>query len=1267
MTKRNSIVFTLAFALFAFVQGAWAVTKSIWLNDGDPTQSLTIDETVDQVEVHAFSTNDEFWGDFDLHGPEGTVYRFWGKVTKGYAYIEGNNLQYLEEDENGFGTNPYVLETKKDVSIFVHNSAVSFDINIQVLNSTKVETETQLNWFLDHGIEKVKLSSNIELDQMITIGNGKTFEIDLNGFTISRRSLTAASANGHVFKVEQGGTLTITDDNANHTGTITGGWANNGGGIYNEGTVTLNNVTITDNKSSGNGGGIYNEGTVTLNNVTITGNKSSGNGGGIFNKGVLKMSGIMNVTGNLRGSGSDNVYLNDGKVITLTGDLQAESKIGVSTVKVPTTITSGGATNSFDLSYFESDRNGELDIENGEVVICAYYVERYVSGNEVKERNKYLKPGECRWLSNYVNSSSLSSGNYLVDVGEIGNRITIPSGNTVRLVLIDGVQVTFKKGIFVAPGTDENISSAGQLYIYGQKDETGKLIAQGGSDQAGIGGNDETGNGLIEIHGGVIQSTGGDYGAGIGTGDEPEDWMSPIYIYGGTVAAQGGTDAAGIGGGNEGQSPKVFIYGGIVNATGGTHGSGIGGGDDSGIYGITISGGTVIAQGGEYGAGIGTGDEAGANSSDAILIKGGTVTATGGPKGAGIGGGNESESPAVTIDGGVVTANGRGEQYAGGAGIGGGDEFPQGGKVTINGGVVTAKGGGIAAAGIGGGGLTSGGGTCGHANKGGEVLITGGKVNVIANVYGAGIGGGDKAMGGAVTITGGELFVEGLWGTPIGESGFSTWFSDCQPDITFGPDIRVASAAYNSDIASFEDSYKEAISSERNTICRTNRHRVWIRSCDHQDGITYFLSLTAPEDDHVEICKWCGHSETKPHLQLQDGTCDICGFKIGAGWWTITLNEATISYSETEMWVTKGMTYTLPEPSAVPEGYGFVGWYLGPMDKMVSGGYMVDPEKISEDEGYLYQPGEEIEVNSNINLVACYNQTNFGAVYIEPYRMYASIDGYYTGTAKVDIQEELVVDTVIFNRDFVKNVASTIVLPFSTTIDKVEGANFYDITNLVIEDGVWHVKTSRLGKDGKNKEIVANKPYLLKPTADGELVFHPNEDGVVLNTSKKQSYTVDGEPSIPGDKWSFRGAYNYFVFGDSTDILGRAYGFSAETDGNIPVGMFVRGGADADIPALRAYLVHEKAPSPIKANFLNNTQLTSASKVNYSLEMPNETVVIDFDDEERTTVIGTLNPVTGQIRMKSADRWFDVQGRLLKGKPTAKGRYFHNGRVEIIK
>ena len=30
-------------------------------------------------------------------------------------------------------------------------------------------------------------------------------------------------------------------------------------------------------------------------------------------------------------------------------------------------------------------------------------------------------------------------------------------------------------------------------------------------------------------------------------------------------------------------------------------------------------------------------------------------------------------------------------------------------------------------------------------------------------------------------------------------------------------------------------------------------------------------------------------------------------------------------------------------------------------------------------------------------------------------------------------------------------------------------------------------------------------------------------------------------------------------------------------------------------------------------------------------------------------------------------RWFDLQGRLLKGKPTVKGTYYHNGKAVVVK
>lgn len=53
-----------------------------------------------------------------------------------------------------------------------------------------------------------------------------------------------------------------------------------GGGVYNAGTLTATNVTISGNEAAGNGGGIYNtaDGDVTVDNVTVTDNSALGNG-----------------------------------------------------------------------------------------------------------------------------------------------------------------------------------------------------------------------------------------------------------------------------------------------------------------------------------------------------------------------------------------------------------------------------------------------------------------------------------------------------------------------------------------------------------------------------------------------------------------------------------------------------------------------------------------------------------------------------------------------------------------------------------------------------------------------------------------------------------------------------------------------------------------------------------------------------------------------------------------------------------------------------
>lgn len=191
-----------------------------------------------------------------------------------------------------------------------------------------------------------------------------------------------------------------------------------------------------------------------------------------------------------------------------------------------------------------------------------------------------------------------------------------------------------------------------------------------------------------------------------------------------------------------------------------------------GIYqgqkgGITIESGYIIAKGGIFGAGIG-----GSNGGDykgSITINGGIVSAIGkghddyGSGGAGIGGGAEGSGGSVIINDGIVNAIGG--LY--GAGIGGGCNG-SGGSITINGGIISAIGG-FSSAGIGG----------GSEGSGGKISINGGTVTVTGGDAGAGIGGGYYGVGGTVCINGGTVTSIGDYGDGIGngDGGSGVTFS----------------------------------------------------------------------------------------------------------------------------------------------------------------------------------------------------------------------------------------------------------------------------------------------------------------------------------------------------------------------------------------------------------------------------------------------------------------------------------------------------------
>ena len=188
-------------------------------------------------------------------------------------------------------------------------------------------------------------------------------------------------------------------------------------------------------------------------------------------------------------------------------------------------------------------------------------------------------------------------------------------------IIIDG-------GTIFATGGDDGAGIGGGTEGWGGTIviNGGTIEAKGGAEAAGIGGGEDGYGGEIFINGGHITATGGKRAAGIGGGEGGTG--GDIYIYDGDIKAYGGEYGAGIGGGDGERGGAIWIAGGTVKAYGGTDAAGIGGGEDGDSGSIVINGGDVYASGDGYGVGIGAGEDSDVDNT--ISINGGIVDAYGG-------------------------------------------------------------------------------------------------------------------------------------------------------------------------------------------------------------------------------------------------------------------------------------------------------------------------------------------------------------------------------------------------------------------------------------------------------------------------------------------------------------------------------------------------------------------------------------------------------------------------------------------------------------
>ena len=191
----------------------------------------------------------------------------------------------------------------------------------------------------------------------ITVDSGVTF------------SLTeCASIQGYIYCAGSRGIHTVNNSGTFnlYNGRLRGTTSTaDGAAVYNTGTFNMYGGTIRDNGTSARGGGVYNTGVCSLYGGTITNN---GSGGGVYNNGTLTVGGTATVRG-----GSPNVYLADGKTITLNSELDESARIGITAEKQSSLtdtaasiiVVKGGAAalncffpdddGTYDLSYNDKD------------------------------------------------------------------------------------------------------------------------------------------------------------------------------------------------------------------------------------------------------------------------------------------------------------------------------------------------------------------------------------------------------------------------------------------------------------------------------------------------------------------------------------------------------------------------------------------------------------------------------------------------------------------------------------------------------------------------------------------------------------------------------------------------------------------------------------------------------------------------------------------------------------------------------------------------
>ena len=487
------------------------------------------------------------------------------------------------------------------------------------------------------------LETNLTLNAGITVS--ETVTLCLNGNRIEfKGDHTYITVHGTFTLTDCKGTGTIThgnkDDGSKYPGSgvsvafgtfhmeggsITGNSATNGGGVYVfYGTFNMSGGSITGNTATGDGntpstgGGVFvsEDSTFSMSGGSITGNTATSYGGGVYVHDTFMVSGGVKISGNNKSDGSNsNVYLSDGKTISVTGALGG-AEIGVTTAKAPAgspiTIAEGGgnyAVTEVDAKVFSADDLGKYStkfVENKKVQLSTGETQMVhpVCGMECTHMDSEGNPEHpvVTWKPWSEKGTLPHTGNYYLTVD-----VTLTK--TWSFTKVDGVALDLNGKTVSITTSDKTIESCRDVTLTDCRG--GGKITHG--SQKGLG---------VHVYGGTFDMYGGSI-----TGNSSSSGGGGVWIQSGTFNLYDGSisgNETDRGGGVYMKDGTFNMYGGSISGnTAGTYGGGVYVGDGT----FKVSGGVKIS---------GNKNSDGSNS-NVYLSDGKTITVTGALGGAKIG------------------------------------------------------------------------------------------------------------------------------------------------------------------------------------------------------------------------------------------------------------------------------------------------------------------------------------------------------------------------------------------------------------------------------------------------------------------------------------------------------------------------------------------------------------------------------------------------------------------------------------------------------